>query len=187
MVKTCKFYTASNMHFSMHNNLEEAEGFAFSEPLPFESCCNKEIAKASGTNQVACGYTADNRECEKYEAERETVINASTRDTSKLKYLIMTETRSRFGFTLREIKEVVENQSSISMKTLHTVHSGLFEEQEEFEGFVKDIMDFECSARSMNPREYPVHSNQRTVLEGFLNSEEKDESFMRKVFADATA
>lgn len=175
------------MHFSMHNNLEEAEGFAFAEPLPFESCCNKEIAKASGTNQVACGYTADNRECEKYEAERETVLNASTRDTSKLKYLIITETRSRFGFTLREIKEVVENQDGISMKTLHTVHSGLFEEREEFEGFVKDLMHFECSARSMNPREYPISSTQKAVLERFLNGEEGDESFMRKVFADASS
>lgn len=171
----------------MHNNLEEAEGFAFAEPLPFESCCNKEIAKASGTNQVACGYAADNRQCEKYEAERETLIHGSTREASKLKYLITTETRSRFGFTLREIKEVTENQDSISMKTLHTIHSGLFEEKEEFASFVKDLMDFECSARGMEVKSYPISGDMRIKLEKFLNGEETDESFMRKVFADATA
>lgn len=170
----------------MHNNLEESSEFKYAEPLQFESCCNKEVIKATGTKQAACGFTLDNSECDKFEAETTDVLFWTNTDTSDRKRIILTETRSRYGFILHEIMEVDVSENGISFARIHSIHGGAFESEDDLNAFSKDLVEFEANTRNYENLRYVNKSGFYVKLHAALNENAyQKESFMKKVFADA--
>lgn len=185
-MEACKFYTPSNTHFSMHNNLREADGHPFLDTLPFESCCNSEVMKASGTKLAACGYTTDNRECNHFQSDRKFIVGMSLTDPSKQHRIIIAETRSRFGFVLREIYDMTQIGEDFSFNLLHSIHAGIFETEEEFISFSEELKNFELESRSMrNTNLLYASKAMKNQMETVLNGSENDESLMKKVFSHA--
>lgn len=171
----------------MHNNLEESSEFKYAEPLKFESCCNKEVIKATGTKQAACGFTLDNSECDKFQAETTDVIYWTNTDTSDRKRLILTETRSRYGFILQEIMEIDVSEDNISFARIHSIHGGAFESEEELNAFSSDLVKFEAEARNYESLRYVSKGGHfyKNLCAALNENAYQEESFMKKVFADA--